>query len=86
MKRVIVSGLTEHFCKHNIISKAQHEFLKHLSTCTNLLESFNDWTLSLQNHNAVTVAYVDFTEAFDTVTRYCTVCARMVLMGVSSHG
>ena len=48
--------LMEHFHKHNIISKTQHGFLKRLSTCINLLESFNDWTLALQNHSGVTVA------------------------------
>jgi len=67
MERVTVICLMENFCKNNIITKAQHGFLKHLSTCTNLLESFNDGTLSLQNRNGVTVAYVDFTKAFDTV-------------------
>jgi len=67
MERVIVNSLMEHFHKHNIISKAQHGFLKRLSTLTNLLESFNDWTLALQNHSGVTVAYIDFAKAFDTV-------------------
>jgi len=54
MERVIVNSLMEHFHKHNIISKAQRGFLKRLSTLTNLLESFNDWTLALQNHSGVT--------------------------------
>ena len=58
MERVIVNSLMEHFHKHKIISKAQHGFLKRLSTCTNLLESFNDWTLALQNHSGVTVALI----------------------------
>ena len=66
MERVIVNSLMEHFHKHKIISKAHHGFLKRLSTCTNLLESFNDWTLALQNHSGVTVAYIDFAKAFDT--------------------
>jgi len=60
MERVIVNSLVEHFHKHNIVSK--HGFLKRLSTLTNLLKSFNDWTLALQNHSGVTVA-----KGFDTV-------------------
>ena len=53
MERIIVNSLMDHFHKNNIISKAQHGFLKRLSTLTNLLESFNDWTLALQNHSGV---------------------------------
>jgi len=39
-----------------------------LSTTTNLLESFNDWTISIQTRKPVTVAYIDFAKAFDTVS------------------
>ena len=49
-----------------MISKSQHGFLKGLSTCTNLLASSNDWTVMLQNHQSVTVACIDFANAFDT--------------------
>ena len=55
-------------CENNIISKAQHRFLKGVSTTTNLLESFNDWTAAVQDQKSVTVAYIDFAEAFDTVS------------------
>jgi len=40
----------------------------YLHNCTNLLESVNDWTLSIQNKRGVTVAYIDFSRAFDTVS------------------
>ena len=45
----------------------QHGFVKGKSTCTNLLECINDWTLILQNKDSVTVTYIDFSKAFDTV-------------------
>jgi len=32
-------------------------FVKQRSTCTNLLESVNDWTILVQNKKAVTIAY-----------------------------
>ena len=32
------------------------------------LESINDWTLSIQYRHSVTVAYVDFSKAFDSVS------------------
>ena len=53
---------------HNVINKQQHGFLKNHSTCTNLLESLNDWTLSLSNHESVVIGYVDFARAFDSVS------------------
>ena len=45
-----------------------HGFLKGKSTCTNLIEATNDWTLAEQNRKSVTVAYIDFSRAFDTVS------------------
>ena len=34
----------------------------------NLLECVNDWTLAVQNKQGVTIAYIDFARAFDTVS------------------
>ena len=42
--------------------------VKKHSTSTNLLESLNDWTISLSNHHTVVVAYIDFQKAFDSVS------------------
>jgi len=53
---------------HNLLSRAQHGFVKQRSTCTNLLESVNDWTILVQNKKAVTIAYIDFSRAFDSVS------------------
>jgi len=33
-----------------------------------LLETFIDWTLAIQGQNSITVAYIDFAKAFDTVS------------------
>ena len=68
MERIIVDQMTTFFVDNNIISKNQHGFLKRLSTTTNLLESFNDWTASIQAKKSVTVVYIDFAKAFDTVS------------------
>ena len=34
----------------------------------NLLESLNDWTLAIQDGHSVLVGYIDFNEAFDSVS------------------
>ena len=57
-----------HFKANGILHRAQHGFCKGRSTCTNLLESFNDWTLSIQDKHNVAVAYIDFSKAFDSVS------------------
>ena len=47
MEHIIVKALLEHLVENDLLSSAQHGFLKGKSTCTNLLESYNDWTLCL---------------------------------------
>ena len=49
MERIVAKALLEHLVENDLLSSAQHGFLKGKSTCTNLLESHNDWTLCLQN-------------------------------------
>ena len=55
MERVIVQQMTSYFMKCNLINNSQHGFIVNRSTCTNLLESFNDWTLALQDRTGITV-------------------------------
>ena len=68
MERIIVDQMTSFLADTNVINRAQHGFVKGLSTTTNLLESFNDWTISIQARKSVTVAYIDFAKAFDSVS------------------
>ena len=68
MERVITGQLLSYFVENRLINEAQHGFLKGLSTTSNLLYCINDWTLSLQNRHGVTIIYIDFAKAFDTVS------------------
>jgi len=68
MERIIVDQMTSFLADTNVINNAQHGFVKGLSTTTNILESFNDWTISIQARKSVTVAYIDFAKAFDSVS------------------
>jgi len=57
------------FCENNkTFSPAQHGFLKNHSTCTNLLETVNDFTDTLNHSKEALVLYVDFCRAFDFVS------------------
>jgi len=52
----------------SFISVHQHGFLCKHSTTTNLLESLNDWTNSLDHSSFVKIVYTDFAKAFDVVS------------------
>ena len=47
MERIISYKLYQYFKAQNVLSAAQHGFMRGRSTCINLLESLNDWTLYL---------------------------------------
>ena len=68
MERIICNKILSHLNTNNILHHAQHGFLKCRSTCTNLLECLNDWTISVQSKCQVTIVYIDFRKAFDTVS------------------
>jgi len=46
MERIIAKCIYNHLANNNLLSGTQHGFIKGRSTCTNLLECMNDWTLS----------------------------------------
>jgi len=67
-ERIISNQMFSYFLANGLINKAQHGFLKGLSTATNLLQCVNDWSLSIQNCRGITVVYIDLAKAFDTVS------------------
>ena len=68
LESIVATELIQYLHDHQLINKHQHGFFKHRSTCTNLIESLNDWTLSISDHDAIVVGYVDFARAFDSVS------------------
>jgi len=50
-----------------LFTRQQFGFLFKCSTCTQLLDSVNDWTLTVRNRRSVDVIYFDFAKAFDSV-------------------
>ena len=63
-KKLFVKQSVAHHQSHtwnNLRSRSQ-------SLSTNLLHSINDFTLSLKNKWNVTIAYVDYSKAFDIVS------------------
>jgi len=67
MESIINVSVIKYLHDNNLITEQQHGFLAKHSTCSQLLECVNDWTMSLNIRNAVDVVYIDFNKAFDTV-------------------
>jgi len=68
MERIVANKILNHLYSNNILSNAQHGFVKRRSTCTNLLECFNDWTVCVQSRQQIGIVYIDFSKAFDVVS------------------
>jgi hypothetical protein len=68
MERVINNELMDYLINHKLITSQQHGFLKKKSTCSNLLESVNDWSIALNNRLTTDIVYIDFQKAFDSVS------------------
>jgi len=68
MERIINSRLINYLLEHQLITKHQHGFLRKHSTCPNLLETVNDWSLALDRHLITDAVYIDFQKAFDSVS------------------
>ena len=80
LESIIATDLIQFLIEHNLITRHQHGFLKRHSTSTNLLESLNDWTISMSNQKSITVAYIDFKSAFDSISH------PKLLLKLSSYG
>ena len=80
LERVIATDITEHLLQNNLLSSQQHGFLAKRSTLTNLLETTNDCSISIDNKKLQTAIYIDFSKAFDSVSH------PKLLMKPSSYG
>jgi len=67
MESIVKDQMLDYLLQNKLISKHQHGFLARRSTCTQLLECTNGWSLSLNARNSVDCAYIDFSKAFDSV-------------------
>jgi len=68
MESIINEQMMYYLLQNDLIGKNQHGFLKKRSTCSNLLDSFQDWVIALNSRNDVDIAFIDFSKAFDSVT------------------
>ena len=81
-ERIVKEQMLEFLFKQNLITRHQHGFLSQRSTCTELLETLNDWTLSLRNRHVVDAIYFDFSKAFDSVV-HNKLCTKLTCYGIN---
>jgi len=67
MERVTANEVSGFFLQHGHISKQQHGFLTRRSTLTNFVETLNDWTHAVNTRQCVTVEYIGYKKAFDSI-------------------
>ena len=80
MESIVSQSIISHLRSHQLISADQFGFLSRRSTCTQLLTTLNDWTISIDNHLKVDAVYIDFAKAFDTV------CHPKLILKLKAYG
>ena len=68
MERIVATDVLDYLLRGHLLGAGQHGFLSKRSTLTNLIETINDWTISIENKCHTRVAYIDFSRAFDSVS------------------
>ena len=68
MESVLRDYVLDYLLRHKLLNKSQHGFLKSHSTGCQLLECFDDWSRAFENSRNVDVCYIDFSNAFDSVS------------------
>ena len=58
LDRIVTSKIPDHLNSNNILCSAQHGFLKRRSTCTDLLECFNDWIMCVYSHGSKSLLFM----------------------------
>ena len=81
MERAVTEDITNYMLKNNLISSQQHGFLTKQSTLSNLLETMDDWSISINNKQLQTAIYIDFSKAFDTVS-HCKLLIKLNSYGI----
>lgn len=69
-ERMLQDKMLHYLFTNKLLSRQQHGFLAKHSTCTQLLEVVNDWSIALRNAHSVDVVYFDISKAFDTVSHH----------------
>ena len=81
LEAIIKENMIELLSKNNIINPNQHGFLEGMSCLTNLLETFEDWTTTLDEVCGLDFIYLDYKKAFNTGP-HCRLIKKLEVYGI----
>ena len=84
MESIIRDQLMSYLLRNQLITKQQHGFLSRHSTCSQLIECVNDWSLAINSRQSVDAFYIDFSKAFDCVV-HSKLLAKLASYGISGN-
>ena len=67
METLVKKKILEHLTENDLICKEQHGFTPGRSCCTQLLDTLDFWTQTLDDGGNIDAVYTDFKKAFDSV-------------------
>jgi hypothetical protein len=80
MELIIRDNILAFLLSNSLLSPSQHGFVPGKSTTTQLLQTLNDWTLSLDVGKNIDCIYLDFSKAFDCISH------SKLISKISSYG
>ena len=67
METLVKKKILEHLIENDLICKEQHGLTPGRSCCTQLLDTLDFWTQTLEDGSNIDAVYTDFKKAFDSV-------------------
>ncbi|GAB0208209.1 mitochondrial enolase superfamily member 1 [Grus japonensis] len=68
MEQLILEAIYRHMKDKKVVGSSQHGFTKGKSCLTNLINFYDEMTGLVDEGRAVDIVYLDFKQAFDTVS------------------
>ncbi len=80
LERIIRDQMMSYLYENDLITKHQHGFVRNKACLTNILESFDMWTNTISEKQALYVVFLDYAKAFGKVSH------KMLLYKLESYG